>query len=103
MENDINRAGTSIFIGLKKYTNWAMGILTFGWVLVMIIYAITGHFDKDNTDSPNKRSGMQLYTDYLTGCQYLQGKRSGGLTPRKDGQGNHVGCGTGTFLYEKDN
>ena len=44
---------------------------------------------KDNTDPPDGRSGMALYTDALTGCQYL-GTGWGGLTPRLYSDGVQV-------------
>ena len=47
----------------------------------------------DTDDYKNKRhSGLGLYTDNLTGCQYIKGGRFGGITPRIDGDGNHLGC-----------
>ena len=42
----------------------------------------------DSTDAPDQRSGMRLYTDHLTGCQYL-GTKSG-LTPRRDAAGKII-------------
>ncbi len=49
----------------------------------------------DSTDPPDGRSGLSLFTDHQTGCQYL-GLRGinggGGIIPRLDGQGRHVGC-----------
>lgn len=64
------------------------------WVIVTLVALISiGVFsaivDHDNTDPPDGRSGMQLYTDALTGCQYL-GKPAGGLTPRLDRNGQHI-------------
>jgi hypothetical protein len=47
--------------------------------------------EKDNTDPLDGRSGLYLRTDSLTGCQYLSEPR-GGITPRPDGAGRHVGC-----------
>lgn len=40
----------------------------------------------DTTDNPmtKERSGLNLYTDYLTGCQYLKAGYFGGMTPRLD-------------------
>ena len=43
---------------------------------------------RDTTDG-KKRSGMALRIDNMTGCHYLEGSK-GGITPRLDGQGNHV-------------
>lgn len=47
----------------------------------------------DDTDNikDNIRSGLVLYTDHLTGCQYI-GNLFGGLIPRVDGMGWHLGC-----------
>lgn len=63
------------------------------WTFAAIILAVTlyGVFvgaDKDSTDGENERSGMNLYTDALTGCQYLSA--GGGLTPRIDSDGEPV-------------
>jgi len=48
----------------------------------------------DNTDDAiNKsRNGLRLYTDNLTGCQYIKASYFSELTKRVDGKGNHVGC-----------
>lgn len=43
----------------------------------------------DNSDPPNGgRSGMSVFTDYLTGCQYLS--QRGTLTPRLDKNGKQI-------------
>lgn len=44
---------------------------------------------RDDTDPPDGVSGMSLHTDHKTGCQYVA---KGGITPRLDGSGKHVGC-----------
>lgn len=44
---------------------------------------------RDSTDPPGGRSGMTIYTDRATGCEYLSNR---GLTPRVDGKGRHLGC-----------
>lgn len=44
---------------------------------------------RDSTDTATNRSGMRLYTDAATGCQYL-GQPQGGLTPRLDESGRQV-------------
>jgi len=43
----------------------------------------------DDTDPPNGRSDLIVFTDHRTGCQYLSSKR-GGLTPRFDSNGKHI-------------
>ena len=45
----------------------------------------------DDTDPPGARSGLALYTDAKTGCQYV-GKLFGGIAPRVDHEGRHL-CG----------
>lgn len=47
--------------------------------------------DHDDTDPPDGSSGMSLYTDAATGCQYL-GSIHGGITPRLTPLGKHMGC-----------
>lgn len=43
----------------------------------------------DETDSMLQRSGMGLFTDYGTGCQYL-GSPRGGITPRLGTDGKQI-------------
>ena len=43
----------------------------------------------DNSDPPTGRSGMNVYTDNLTGGQYL-GTDGMGLTPRLDRDGKQI-------------
>lgn len=63
------------------------------WLIVgACLAAIFGAlFGKDDTDPPDGRSGLRLMTDARTGCQYLA-MPLGGITPRRDGEGKHVGC-----------
>lgn len=44
---------------------------------------------KDDTDPPNGRSGLSLYTDNKTGLQYI-GTMFGSLTPRLDSDGKQM-------------
>ena len=64
------------------------------WVVcIILITYLLNHFnvgfdDTDNHDT-HIRSGLVIYTDYRTGCQYLQGGFFGdNITPRlgKDGK-----------------
>lgn len=74
-----------------------MGILTVGKAIVMavlILFAVVildAVLPRDDTDTPTERSGMGLYTDHRTGCQYL-GRSLGTLTPRLDAEGKPM-CG----------
>lgn len=48
---------------------------------------------KDNSDPPGGSSGLVIYTDNLTGCQYL-GIGISAVTPRLDAQGRPICRGT---------
>ncbi|WP_020471552.1 DUF6440 family protein [Zavarzinella formosa] len=60
-------------------------------ILIWIIFSNLWHGSgRDDTDNPNdSRSGMMVYTDHRTGCQYL-GTVFGGITPRLDRDGKPV-------------
>lgn len=76
----------------KDYTGWLARRIAF-WLVVAIPlnYGLNGIFNrKDTTDPASGRSGLGLYTDNLTGCQYVSAGGSG-ITPRMLG-GRHVGC-----------
>ena len=64
---------------------------------LILIASIDSFIPKDDTDSPDKRSGMSLYIDNLNGCQYLS-KFFGGLTPRLDNQGKQI-CHRNSINY----
>jgi hypothetical protein len=54
-------------------------------VLTLIIFLMLAgctQMERDNSDGPKERSGLTIYTDALTGCQYLGVAVRGGLTPR---------------------
>lgn len=52
--------------------------------VAMVVYGIA----KDDTDPPDGRSGMHLYTDARTGCMYLS--RGDSLTPRMGADGKQI-------------
>lgn len=63
-------------------------------LLITGLLTVIGWFvPYDSTDGPERRSGMALYTDAGTGCQYLGA--SGGLTPRLDASGKPMCTSTG--------
>lgn len=74
----------------KQYTRWLVGIALIGSVVINTFWLVFP-IGKDSTDSLEKRSGMQLLTDYATGCQYLAYPK-GGITPRLSSSGQHIGC-----------
>lgn len=59
------------------------------WLVIAVIVLVTwGHASRDDSDG-KKRSGLIVYTDALTGCQYL-GTVVGAITPRLDKDGKIV-------------
>ena len=77
---------------LKNWTGWIAKWVT---IAIVVSWAIGqtpyGRDDSDSGSWGDGRSGMEPKTDALTGCQYLRAP-GGGLTPRLDGRGRHVGC-----------
>lgn len=77
---------------LKEWTLWIMKV-------VLIVYFLSWALNqmplgRDDTDAKTwggGRSGMIPVTDALTGCQYLK-VPGGGITPRLDAYGRHLGC-----------
>lgn len=72
---------------IANIKNVLIGIFLF-WLLM---YSF-GFGGRDDTDSKilKKRSGLSLYTDYATGCQYIKGGLFGTTTPRLDQNGEHI-------------
>lgn len=72
---------------VKNILFWS-GCVFFVTILVLWLTPI----GLDDTDNPTTgaRSGMSLFTDHGTGCQYL--RAGGNLIPRLDGNRNHKGC-----------
>lgn len=61
-------------------------------IAIVIAIAIWKRADRDDSDPVGgRRSGLTVYTDHRTGLQYLQGGWFGGITPRLDKNGNHIG------------
>lgn len=64
------------------------------WVLLILLFSIvySNIRESDTTDNPIKkeRSGLILYTDHLTGCQYLKAGYFGGMTPRLNKQQQQI-------------
>jgi hypothetical protein len=77
---------------LKKWTLWIARLIA---LVIVIAWTIAqtplGRDDTDSGSWGGGRSGMKVMTDALTGCQYLT-VPGGGITPRLEGYGQHVGC-----------
>jgi len=73
--------------------NWNVFWITF--IIIVMINVILNRFhigfdDSDDWDN-HKRSGLIIYTDYKSGCQYLQGGFFGdNITPRLDENGKQI-------------
>lgn len=69
-----------------------IGISSILWLLIGWGVKSLAPRPYDDTDNGNQRSGLEVRTDHLTGCQYLVADR-GGLTPRMAADGKkHIGC-----------
>lgn len=55
-----------------------------------IIDALFNPYDDTDNLEKKKRSGMRLYTDHKTGCQYISPSIFGGLTPRLGADGKQI-------------
>ncbi|ENM6343206.1 hypothetical protein AB8H83_001106 [Salmonella enterica] len=76
--------------GSRAVRNLAVGfVLAFVLVWAVSWVLFEAGVTRDSTDG-NSPSNLRLYTDALTGCQYLG--NGNGLTPRMDAQGYQV-CG----------
>ena len=77
----------AVFDGVTKAVAWICAvILVFGLIDSAIRYP-----QKDDTDPSGGRSGLKIYTDSGTGCQYLS-VSGGGVTPRMSADGKPI-CG----------
>lgn len=76
----------------KGLSEGAWRIATSIAVCLLLLWAVGKIWpaDRDSTDPlDGERSGMRLYTDAQTGCQYLA-TPGGSLTPRLSATGEHV-------------
>jgi len=71
----------------KLQTLWQafdIGTFIIAWIGIVILLFIYNPYD--DTDPENGRSGLSVYIDNKSGCQYL-GTLFGGLTPRLNREG----------------
>jgi hypothetical protein len=69
-----------------------IGVFSVVWLVAYSVIDLATPYDDTDDIENGKRSGMRLFTDNLTGCQYLQAGLFGGMSPRYDREGNHIGC-----------
>jgi len=63
-------------------------MLCCGLILALSLYQATLPYEpKDDSDGPTENSHMDVYTDHLTGCQYLS---NWSLTPRMGADGKQI-------------
>lgn len=70
-----------------------MGVVISIILFALIIYwfiSPPSKYDDSDDESKKIRSGMFVYTDHLTGLQYLSKPVFGSLIPRLDRDGNHI-------------
>lgn len=63
------------------------------WNIILILFFVYLIIPsrKDSSDKSFwNRSGLTIYTDNLTGLQYMKGGMLGGITPRLDENGRHI-------------
>lgn len=72
------------------FLKWLSGVMA----LYVIFCVVDLARDKHRKQLLNEEAynGIQVFTDDVTGCQYLTGLNQG-ITPRISADGEHVGCG----------
>jgi hypothetical protein len=73
----------------------ALTIFAAGAVGTVAVVLLIGGSTRDDSDPPNGRSGLVIYKDHLTGCEYLARPAIAPLmaqliTPRMDADGRQV-------------
>jgi hypothetical protein len=74
---------------MSKYITWGRTfavLMALLWGL-MLYGAMQPYEPRNDSDGPNEPSHMDVFTDHLTGCQYLY---RGSLTPRLDAYGKQI-------------
>jgi len=74
---------------MLKHITWGRTfavLMALLWGLILY-QALQPYQPRDDSDGPTENSHMDVFTDHLTGCQYLY---RGSLTPRMDRTGKQV-------------
>ena len=77
--------------GIKSAVKWVAAMYFVGLLLLAIVIVAADKFGARDTTDGVVRSGMELHTDAMTGCQYLSIKGAG-MIARLDGNGAQI-CG----------
>lgn len=79
--------------GYKEFKKDLFVLIVIASIFTKVLNAFNFGFDSTDDRKNNKRSGMVLYVDNLTGCHYLQGGLFGGISKRYDRNGKHICIG----------
>lgn len=72
----------------KYFTVWNLYILLCAAIFCLTFYQMGLPYEpKDDSDGLHENSHMEVYTDHLTGCQYLY---RWSLTPRMGADGKQI-------------
>jgi hypothetical protein len=75
---------------VAEATKWRNRSLVLA-VFMLVYFGLSALMPRDDTDpSTGRRSGLILYIDHGTGCQYVRGGLLGGTTPRLDANGRQI-------------
>jgi hypothetical protein len=74
---------------MTKHITWGRTLAVLMALLwgAILYQALQPYEPRDDSDGPSEPSHMDVFTDHLTGCQYLY---RGSLTPRMDRFGKQV-------------
>ena len=74
---------------MKKYIspNLVLWLVVIASWMILVSGLMQPFEPKDDSDFPDRSSGMNVLTDHLTGCQYLS---RGSITPRLDATGKQI-------------
>lgn len=77
--------------GNKRTAWWLMRLFIISSLAILIGTNTAQNMDllKNETDGRKEWSGLKIYTDAATGCEYL-GTADGGMTPRLYPSGRHM-------------
>jgi len=79
-----------------KLYRWGLLINILAGIFLLHILFSLNKFDSTDDIKNKKHSGLILYTDHATGCQYLKGGLFGAIYPRLDSEGYQI-CQSVTF------
>lgn len=77
-------------VGWRKY-DWAELYLLAVFAFVVVV-CVAIFFATPSPAPHSKNRWLRVETDPATGCEYLLHAYAGGITPRVDGRGRHMGC-----------